>query len=83
MRQRYKDGADLIKLTATGGVLSLGRKRPTTRSSPTTSCKPSSRRRTTTASTVAVHAHGAEGMKRAIRAGVDSIEHGTFMTTRP
>ena len=28
---------------------------------------------------VAVHAHGAEGMKRAIRAGVDSIEHGTFM----
>lgn len=28
---------------------------------------------------VAVHAHGAEGMKRAIRAGVDSIEHGTQM----
>jgi imidazolonepropionase-like amidohydrolase len=28
---------------------------------------------------VAVHAHGAEGMKRAIRAGVDSIEHGTYM----
>ena len=28
---------------------------------------------------VAVHAHGAEGMKRAIKAGVDSIEHGTFM----
>ena len=33
--------------------------------------------------TVAVHAHGAEGMKRAIRAGVDSIEHGTRSTTRP
>lgn len=29
---------------------------------------------------VAVHAHGAEGMKRAVLAGVDSIEHGTFMT---
>jgi imidazolonepropionase-like amidohydrolase len=28
---------------------------------------------------VAAHAHGAEGMKRAIRAGVSSIEHGTFM----
>jgi imidazolonepropionase-like amidohydrolase len=28
---------------------------------------------------VAAHAHGAEGMKRAVRAGVDSIEHGTFM----
>jgi imidazolonepropionase-like amidohydrolase len=29
--------------------------------------------------TVAAHAHGAEGMKRAIRAGVTSIEHGTYM----
>jgi len=29
--------------------------------------------------TVAVHAHGEEGMKRAIRAGVTSIEHGTYM----
>jgi imidazolonepropionase-like amidohydrolase len=28
---------------------------------------------------VAVHAHGATGMKRAIRAGVDSVEHGTYM----
>ena len=30
---------------------------------------------------VAVHAHGAEGMKRAVLAGVDSVEHGTYMTT--
>ena len=30
--------------------------------------------------TIAVHAHGTEGMKRAVLAGVDSIEHGTFMT---
>jgi imidazolonepropionase-like amidohydrolase len=29
---------------------------------------------------VAAHAHGTEGMKRAVEAGVDSIEHGTFMT---
>jgi imidazolonepropionase-like amidohydrolase len=29
---------------------------------------------------VAVHAHGSEGMKRAVIAGVDSVEHGTFMT---
>ena len=29
---------------------------------------------------VAVHAHGTEGIKRAVLAGVDSIEHGTFMT---
>ena len=30
--------------------------------------------------TVAVHAHGTEGMKRAVEAGVTSIEHGTFMS---
>jgi len=29
---------------------------------------------------VAVHAHGTEGIRRAVVAGVDSIEHGTFMT---
>ena len=29
---------------------------------------------------VAAHAHGTEGMQRAVRAGVDSIEHGTYMT---
>jgi imidazolonepropionase-like amidohydrolase len=79
VRQRYKDGADLIKLTATGGVLSLagnGRNPQFTQEE--------LRAVVMTAKdydmTVAVHAHGAEGMKRAVLAGVDSIEHGTFMT---
>ncbi|MDG1896872.1 MAG: amidohydrolase family protein [Fuerstiella sp.] len=79
VRQRYKDGADLIKLTATGGVLSLagnGRNPQFT--------EEELRAVVVTAKdydmTVAVHAHGAEGMKRAVLAGVDSIEHGTFMT---
>ncbi len=78
VRQRYKDGSDLIKITATGGVLSVA--------------KSSSNPQFTEAEVkaivetakdygfkVAVHAHGAEGMKRAIRAGVNSIEHGTLM----
>lgn len=78
VRQRYKDGSDLIKITATGGVLSLaanGRNPQFT--------EEEIRAVVETAHdygfTVAVHAHGAEGMKRAIRAGVDSIEHGTYM----
>ncbi len=78
VRQRYKDGSDLIKITATGGVLSVAK----------SASNPQFTEEEITAivSTakdygfrVAVHAHGAEGMKRAIRAGVNSIEHGTYM----
>jgi imidazolonepropionase-like amidohydrolase len=79
VRQRYKDGADLIKLTATGGVLSLAKsgQNPQFKMDELEAI-------VSTANdygmTVAVHAHGAEGMKRAVEAGVTSIEHGTFMT---
>ena len=79
VRQRYKDGADLIKLTATGGVLSLASNGQNPQFT-----QEELRAVVTTAQdygmTVAVHAHGSEGMKRAVLAGVDSIEHGTFMT---
>lgn len=78
VRLRYKEGSDLIKITATGGVLSLA----------TSAMNPQFTEEEVKAIVetardygfkVAVHAHGAEGMKRAIRAGVDSIEHGTYM----
>ena len=78
VRQRYKDGADLIKLTATGGVLSLagnGRNPQFTDEE----LKAIVETAKDYEMTVAVHAHGAEGMKRAVLAGVDSIEHGTFI----
>lgn len=79
VRQRYKDGADLIKLTATGGVLSLatnGQNPQFTKEELDTIVEIAK----DYGMTVAVHAHGTEGMKRAVIAGVDSIEHGTFMT---
>lgn len=79
VRQRYKDGADLIKLTATGGVLSLA----TNGQNPQFTAEELKAVVETAhdyGMTVAVHAHGAEGIRRAILAGVDSIEHGTFMT---
>lgn len=79
VRQRYKDGADLIKITATGGVLSLA--------------KDGSGPQFTDAELKAIvetakdygmhtaaHAHGPEGMKRAVLAGITTIEHGTLMT---
>jgi imidazolonepropionase-like amidohydrolase len=78
VRQRYKDGADLIKITATGGVLSVAK----SGSNPQFT-EEEIKAIVATAKDydfrVAVHAHGAEGMKRAIRAGVNSIEHGSYM----
>ncbi len=78
VRQRYKDGSDLIKITATGGVLSVAK----SGSNPQFT-EEEIKAIVETAKDygfkVAVHAHGAEGMKRAIRAGVNSIEHGSFM----
>lgn len=78
VRQRYKDGSDLIKITATGGVLSVAKS-----SSNPQFTEDEIKAIVETAKDygfkVAVHAHGAEGMKRAIRAGVNSIEHGTLM----
>ncbi len=78
VRQRYKEGSDLIKITATGGVLSIAKNGLNPQFT-------EDELRTIVATArdygfkVAAHAHGAEGMKRAVRAGVDSIEHGTFM----
>ena len=78
VRQRYKDGADLIKITATGGVLSLAKNGQNPQFT-----EEEIRAIVETAKDygfkVAAHAHGAEGIKRAIRAGVSSIEHGTLM----
>ena len=79
VRQRYKDGADGIKLTVTGGVLSVAKSgdNPQFTIEEVNSVVKAAK---DYGMWVAVHAHGAEGMKRAVMAGVDSVEHGTFMT---
>lgn len=79
VRQRYKDQADCIKLTATGGVLSLAKngQNPQFTDEELAAIVNTAKDYDMT---VAVHAHGSEGMKRAVLAGVDSIEHGTYMT---
>lgn len=79
VRQRYKDGSDVIKITATGGVLSYARSGDAPQftvdeiRAVVDTAKDYGYR-------VAAHAHGTEGMKRAVLAGVTSIEHGTQMT---
>ncbi len=79
VRQRYKDGADLIKVTATGGVLSVAS------SGENAQFRMDELEAVIETAAdygmhVAAHTHGAEGMKRAVKAGIHSIEHGTYMT---
>lgn len=78
VRQRYKDGSDVIKITATGGVLSYAKNGD----GPQFTVE-EVRAIVETAKdygySVAAHAHGKEGIKRAILGGVTSIEHGTYM----
>ncbi len=79
VRQRYKEGSDVIKITATGGVLSYAKSGDAPQftvdevKAVVDTAKDYGYR-------VAAHAHGTEGMKRAVLGGVTSIEHGTYMT---
>ncbi|HBK71194.1 MAG TPA: amidohydrolase [Flavobacteriaceae bacterium] len=79
VRQRYKNGADVIKITATGGVLSVAKDG----SGPQFTMeelKAIIKTANDYGMITAAHAHGAEGMKRAVLAGITTIEHGTLMT---
>ncbi|MEP6846571.1 MAG: amidohydrolase family protein [Panacibacter sp.] len=78
VRQRYKNGADLIKITATGGVLSQAKDGANAQFTEE-EIKAIVAAAKDYGFKVAAHAHGAEGIKRAVRGGVNSIEHGTFM----
>ncbi|WP_046743812.1 metal-dependent hydrolase family protein [Kordia zhangzhouensis] len=79
VRQRYKNGADVIKITATGGVLSVaksGSNPQFTIEEIKVICETAK----DYGMHVAAHAHGDEGMQRAIIGGVKTIEHGTYMS---
>jgi imidazolonepropionase-like amidohydrolase len=79
VRQRYKEGSDFIKITATGGVLSVAKDG----SGPQFTQEELNAIIETAKDYgmhVAAHAHGAEGMKRAVLAGITTIEHGTLMS---
>ncbi|MEO7200697.1 MAG: amidohydrolase family protein [Dokdonella sp.] len=79
VRQHYKEGVDVIKITSTGGVLSYAKNGQNPQftveeiKAITTTARDYGLR-------VAAHAHGDEGIQRAILGGVDSIEHGTYMS---
>lgn len=78
VRQNIKYGADVIKFCATGGVLSKGTKVGVQQYS-----QEEMNALVTEAKlrglTVAAHAHGTDGIKAAIKAGVTSVEHASFL----
>jgi imidazolonepropionase-like amidohydrolase len=80
VREQFRRGVDLIKIASTGGVLDLSKDGSGAQYS-----EEEIRAIVQTARDlglpVACHAHGAEGIKRAVRAGVTSIEHGSLMDT--
>ena len=81
VRYRYKNGADLIKITATGGVMSMAKNGQNPQFT-----EEVIRAVVNTAEDygmhVAAHAHGDEGMYRAVKSGVKTIEHGSIMKER-
>ena len=78
VREQFRRGVDLIKIASTGGVLDLSKD-----GSGAQYTEEEIRAIVQTARDlglpVACHAHGAEGIKRAVRAGVTSIEHGSLL----
>jgi imidazolonepropionase-like amidohydrolase len=79
VRQRYKNGADWIKITATGGVLSVAKSGDNPQFT-IEEIKAICETAKDYGMYVAAHAHGDEGMRRAIIGGVKTIEHGTYMS---
>ncbi len=79
VRQNYKDGAQVIKITATGGVLSLAKSGMAPQFT-MDELEGIIEAANDLGMVTAAHAHGAEGMKRAVLAGINSIEHGSLMT---
>ena len=78
VRENFKYGADLIKLCATGGVMSKGTE-PGAQQLALEEMQAAVTEAHNRGTTVAAHAHGTAGINAAIRAGVDSVEHASFL----
>lgn len=78
VRQLLNGGADFIKIMATGAVLTSGTK-PGVPEYSESELKAAVSEAAKYDAKVTAHAHGAEGIKNAIRAGVQSIEHGSLI----
>lgn len=78
VREQIKYGVDVIKILATGGVLSAGDK-PGAEQFTYEELKMAADEAHHAGRKIAAHAHGTQGIKDAVRAGIDSIEHGSLI----
>jgi len=83
VREQVAAGADVIKIMATGAVLSPGHERPTSAQFTREELRAAVDTAHAMGLRVAAHAHGVEGIARAVVAGVDTIEHGTHLHEDP
>jgi imidazolonepropionase-like amidohydrolase len=79
VREQVAAGADVIKIMATGAVLAPGHERPTSAQFTREELKAAVATAHGMGVRVAAHAHGIEGIARAVEAGVETIEHGTHL----
>jgi imidazolonepropionase-like amidohydrolase len=79
VREQLKAGADCIKLIATGGVMTPGVE-PGAQQLTEDELRAGVEEAHKAGRKAAAHAHGSDGIEAAVRAGIDSIEHGSFMT---
>jgi imidazolonepropionase-like amidohydrolase len=79
VREQLKAGADCVKFMATGGVMTRGVD-PGAQQLTEDELRAGIEEAHRAGRTTAAHAHGADGIKAAVLAGIDSIEHGSFMT---
>jgi imidazolonepropionase-like amidohydrolase len=78
VREQIKYGVDVIKILATGGVLSAGDS-PGAEQFTYEELKMAADEAHRAGRKIAAHAHGTQGIKDAVRAGIDSIEHGSLI----
>ncbi|HEY6204252.1 MAG TPA: amidohydrolase family protein [Candidatus Limnocylindria bacterium] len=83
VREQVAAGADVIKIMATGAVLAPGHERPTSAQFTRDELKAAVETAHAMGLRVAAHAHGIEGIARAVEAGVNTIEHGTHLHEDP
>ena len=83
VREQVRAGADVIKVMATGAVLSPGHERPGVAQFTIEELRAAIETAHGLGCRVAAHAHGSEGIRRAVEAGVDTIEHGTHLHEDP
>ena len=83
VREQVKAGADVIKVMATGAIMAPANERPGQAQYRPDELQAATETAHGLGRRVAAHAHGIEGIRNAVAAGVDTIEHGTYLHQDP